>query len=917
MAQTGQEQQILQAVVAQLAQGTQPKDLMKMLTDKQMPPEQAAQLVQAGISYVEEKGKQMQMSPAEKYASQYTGNEGLPKYNYGAIVSGIAQNPQLLGAVAQAIPGIAGMMKGKDKKKYGGKATTDISVTDKRYPKPQMRGGGLSKFLPKAQFAGESMVPYAEGMQPYTFGVNEDPTVTGNAEELNAFEGPFNTAGPTDQEVNAQIAQDKHDIAMGTSFPNYEQIDPTAENIEAANTGNLKHNEPGYELNENIANADPDGELDPNKMKTGDGAVSDTDDLKRGRFWWETAPVKNPGLKQLQGLANMVVGTSKGVQDVKDFMGNRKKKEGGHLPTYQDAGASTVGGGINTASMDMNNMVNLGEIAGSDYMWDSGQDIPVSQEVQDYNDNLIEMDPNQMRSEEDLVTPGTADFGEEVMVDKTKFNQDGQKETEEEEKMKTSTGPGEPGLNDKGLGAAEQFLIGANQWLDGRDEKKERRKKTFKKTWAAGNTMGYMGNNTITPDNAHGVQTVNVGVGPHIAPKTHYGYQDRGYGQGYLAKEGGEMNLQKLFKFVGGGQTPMFQEGVNGTPFTDADLQVGRQADLYPEMQFIKKAERSSPITEEQMQELSRKNPDISLSEILKLERIRREGEKAAKAGYAPPMYQEGVNGTPAENVAFAGTSPTFSASNLEAFNRAEETPFYSTSDDYNSMLRQIRGFNGDMNAPLTASEQEIIQNAYPIHQPGKSVKYDMYPSNVKEGVVDDMMDAELRRFEQLKEDVESVANAGLPSHQDGGGTERMKRKDMPDFVEIEEGRYAPKKWVKRDGELKKGVKWIDNPDMEKEWFTNEQGEEVYAYPAQKYGIDSDAEHPWEPYYTENRGPYQYERKLGWTVRDIFDGNRGVQFQDGGLSEGDEVMMTEEQIQRYIQMGGVVEIVDENSQLRY
>ena len=50
MAQAAQKEQILKAVVQQLAQGIQPKKLMKALTDKGMPPEQAGKLVQAGIS---------------------------------------------------------------------------------------------------------------------------------------------------------------------------------------------------------------------------------------------------------------------------------------------------------------------------------------------------------------------------------------------------------------------------------------------------------------------------------------------------------------------------------------------------------------------------------------------------------------------------------------------------------------------------------------------------------------------------------------------------------------------------------------------------------------------------------------------------------------------------------------------------
>ena len=922
MAQTQQgQQEILQAVVQQLAQGTEPKQLMEMLTEKGMPPEQAGRLVQAGISYVEEQAKSMQQSPSEKYAQAYSGpdqEEQLPRYEYGSVISGIAQDPKLMNAVIEAMPAVGNMMQ----QRYGGSAKSNISKTTKKYPKGNYKQGGLSKFLPKAQF-GESGIPYAEGMNNYTFGIDPDqmstPIVSGGA--------PINTAGPrndmsmdaTQDEIDAQIVQDKHDVAMRDNFDS--GYSATPQDIQAANAGNLGWNESGYENNPKSTNTNSKGELDPNKTTTAKGAVSNTDDLKRGRFWWETAPTSNATVKQLQGLANMVVGTGKGVQDVKSAMG--KSKYGGY-PKYQDAGTvddvievypggegysdyeawkvqmdlydksqaqreRMIASGAYSDPKDMTldefsprfKQEGFNPVQGDDgdlpvgnygitrYVGNKDSDnlnanpglllsdpnlsnetqyeyyqsynrpegnyrviedpaiveqnrlaqewadanasqgiqgykierypvpgepgvwgeeyIPTKEEQEPGDVSYISYDqmsdaqkanivggapkyvPQEHIPQEELIagedldpvlqeekyggslrkyqngdsvvgggintaTMDMTQFGQEVDMtnmtggfdwDNSMFDldvpmlSDLQNKVAEDQVIiddSQTEAFDAPELikNPEGLGAAEQILIGANQFLDARDEKKRRREHRERKTRSAGNTMGYMSSNTVNPSNAHGIQTTNIGVGPSVAPKMHAGYQNLGYG-----KEGGEMNLQNLFKFVGGGSTNMFQEGVNGTP------------------------------------------------------------------------------------------------------------------DEW---------------------------------QPGG------------------------------------------------------KRRDMPDFIHIEEDRYAPKKWVNKQGELKKGVKWVDNPNMEKEWFINEEGEEVYAYPSQKYNTDPNAEEPWLDYDKKNAGPNQYDRKLGWAFEDMFGRDKGVRFEDGGtlnFNEGDVVNMTKEQIQRYIQMGGVVELVDENSNGMY
>lgn len=114
--------------------------------------------------------------------------------------------------------------------------------------------------------------------------------------------------------------------------------------------------------------------------------------------------------------------------------------------------------------------------------------------------------------------------------------------------------------------------------------------------------------------------------------------------------------------------------------------------------------------------------------------------------------------------------------------------------------------------------------------------------------------------------------NASKWKKQDGG------------FVEVEEGRYAPERFVNRKGELKKGVKWVDNPNLDKEYFTNTEGEEVYAYNANALGLDLEAADPWAPYVQRNEGPMQYQRKPMWALQDFFRRGNGVTFQDGGFT---------------------------------
>ena len=139
-----------------------------------------------------------------------------------------------------------------------------------------------------------------------------------------------------------------------------------------------------------------------------------------------------------------------------------------------------------------------------------------------------------------------------------------------------------------------------------------------------------------------------------------------------------------------------------------------------------------------------------------------------------------------------------------------------------------------------------------------------------------------------------------LEEYQEGG-----------DFIHIEGDRYAPAKFVNRKGELKKGVKWVDNPNLDKEWFDNTEGERVYAYNATELGMNPDDPNAWLQYYEKNEGPMQYQRKLGWTLGDLFEKKNVAKFEQGGLNEGDEVYMTEAELKQFIQMGGEVEILDD------
>jgi hypothetical protein len=206
------------------------------------------------------------------------------------------------------------------------------------------------------------------------------------------------------------------------------------------------------------------------------------------------------------------------------------------LPKYQGLGASTVAGGMSGATLDTSQMSNPG---GMDWAgMSTGNPDMIDPQVAEFNENVTMMDENQMQ---DMPVASDMDMQELANAtgpaDTTDSGADQQKEKKQEDTAGASLGSG----NAQGWRTME----GITQVVTGLEQLKEKkkRKKRKNKTMAAGNSMGYLGANTInTPSQGLGV--TNQGIGPHYKLNQHT-YADPGYG--YYVKFGG------LSKFVGGG----------------------------------------------------------------------------------------------------------------------------------------------------------------------------------------------------------------------------------------------------------------------------------------------------------------------------------------------------------------------------
>lgn len=112
------QQQILQAVVEALSQGVKPEEIAQVLVDKGMTQETAVQAIKMGMQYMQQN---QQQGASDQFAQSMMGEQQseLPDYAYGAAAALLA-NPQVISSLISAAPAVMGMMN-QEKKGYGGK----------------------------------------------------------------------------------------------------------------------------------------------------------------------------------------------------------------------------------------------------------------------------------------------------------------------------------------------------------------------------------------------------------------------------------------------------------------------------------------------------------------------------------------------------------------------------------------------------------------------------------------------------------------------------------------------------------------------------------------------------------------------------------------------------------------------------